>query len=217
VNFIASANQLKRLALDLVFPPRCIGCGADGSFFCPRCQSSLTYISDHQSHTAEIDGLRSLYAYDGAVRQAVLQFKYYNVKALAIPLARLMTKYLGRCDLPADTLVPVPLHPRRLRERGYNQSSLLASEISRLTGLPTVEGALRRRKNTPPQARTASVDDRKVNMRGAFSCRGKLVAGKRILLIDDVCTSGATLGACARAAKAGGATAVWGLTLAREM
>ena len=217
MNFIASANQLKRLVLDLVFPPRCIGCGADGSYFCPRCQSSLTYIRDNQSHTAEIDGIRSLYAYDGSVRQAVLQLKYYNVKALAIPLARLMTEYLGCCDLTADMLVPVPLHPRRLRERGYNQSSLLAREISRLTSLPIVERALQRRKNTPPQARTASVNDRKMNMRGAFSCRGKLVAGKRILLIDDVCTSGATLGACARAAKADGATAVWGLTLAREL
>lgn len=217
MNFIASANQLKRLALDLIFPPRCIGCGAEGSYFCTRCQSGLIYISHHQSRTAEIDDIRSLYAYDGSVRQAVLQLKYYNVKALAVPLARLMAEYLGRCDLPADMLVPVPLHPRRLRERGYNQSSLLAREISRLTDLPVVERALQRRKNTAPQARTASVNDRKVNMRGAFSCRGKLVAGKRILLIDDVCTSGATLDACARAAKAGGATAVWGLTLAREL
>jgi predicted amidophosphoribosyltransferase len=83
VNFIASANQLKRLALDLVFPPRCIGCGADGSFFCPRCQSSLTYISDHQSHTAEIDGIRSLYAYDDAVRQALVDLASHDARGFS--------------------------------------------------------------------------------------------------------------------------------------
>ena len=217
MNFIASANQLKRLALDLIFPPRCVGCGAEGSYFCSRCQSALTYISHHHSHTTEIDGIRSVYAYDGAVRQAVLQLKYYNVKALAVPLARLMSEFIRIHDLSADMLVPVPLHPHRLRERGYNQSSLLSREISKLTGLPTVERALSRRKHTTPQARTASVDDRRVNMRGAFSCHGKLVAGRRILLIDDVCTSGATLDACAGASRAGGAAHVWGLTLAREL
>ncbi|MEW6034100.1 MAG: phosphoribosyltransferase family protein [Chloroflexota bacterium] len=110
----------------------------------------------------------------------------------------------------------VPLHPRRLRERGYNQSSLLARGLGQATGLPVDKGTLLRLRDTPPQARTASAEERLQNVVGAFSCRDRLLQGKRVLLIDDVCTSGATLDACATALKRMGASSVWGLTLARE-
>jgi len=150
------------------------------------------------------------------MRQAILQFKYKDVKALAAPLGALMEEYLRAHPLPATVLVPVPLHPRRLRERGYNQSLLLARELGRLASMPIVERTLVRIKNTPPQTRTKSAYERQRNTARAFSCRSQLLRGKRVLLIDDVCTSSATLNACARALKAGGAASVWGLTLARE-
>lgn len=235
MNLVASLNQLKTLVLDLLFPPRCVGCGASGSFLCSQCQSALPHLSpplcakcgkslssgtlcyDCENHPKEIEGIRSLFPFDRVMRQAILQFKYQNVKALAAPLAQLMGEYLSAHPLPADTLVPVPLHPRRLRERGYNQSSLLARELAKLASLPIVEGALLRLKNTPPQTRTNSAEDRQSNVAGAFTCRDQRVEGRRILLIDDVCTSGATLDACATALKAAGATSVWGLTLAREV
>jgi len=165
----------------------------------------------------EIDGIRSVFRFEGAVRQAVLSFKYKNVKALAAPLARLMEDYLQANPLPADALVPVPLHPRRLRQRGYNQSSLLAGQLSHFGSLPVVEGSLIRLKNTPPQARTKSAEERRSNVAGAFSCRDQRLEGRRILLIDDVCTFGATLDSCATALKAAGATSVWDMTLAREV
>jgi len=165
----------------------------------------------------KIEGIRSLFPLNGVVRQAILQFKYQNVKVLAAPLAELMGEYLRMHRMYADTLVPVPLHPRRLRERGYNQSSLLAVELGRLTSWPVVEGALLRIKNTPPQTKTKSAEERRRNVAGAFSCLGRRLSGRCVLLIDDVCTSGATLDACATALKRAGAASVWGLTLARDV
>ena len=187
---------------------------------CAKCGKPLSYGAicyECEKHPFAFDGIRSLSPYNGVVRQAILQFKYQNVKALAIPLAQLMWEYMNSHPLPADTLVPVPLHPRRIRERGYNQSSLLSRELSRLVSLPIVEGTLVRTWNTPAQTQTNSAQDRHSNVAGAFSCRGRRAVGKRILIIDDVCTSGATLNACAAALKSAGAISVWGLTMARDV
>jgi len=152
------------------------------------------------------------------MRQAILQLKYHDVKALAKPLAQLLKEHIESDPSTYDTIVPVPIHPRRLRERGYNQSALIAHELSRLISAPLANGLLLRRRNTPPQARSLSLKERQRNVVGAFYCRGhSLLKGKQILLIDDVCTSGATLGACASALKSAGAASVRGLTLAKEV
>lgn len=151
------------------------------------------------------------------MRQAIHHFKYRNVKALAAPLAQLMKEYLVASPLPAEVLVPVPLHRRRLRQRGYNQASLLARELAKLSSMPLVEDSLLRLRDTPAQTGTKSAEERQSNVAQAFLCRGQGLEGKSILLIDDVCTSGATLEACATTLKAAGATSVWGLTVAREV
>jgi competence protein ComFC len=235
VNSVAALNKLKTSVLDLLFPPRCVGCGSEGSFLCFHCKSALDYLPPPlcprcgiplpegsncytcKNYDREIDGIRSLFPLNGVVHQAVLQFKYQNVKALAAQLAELMGEYLRVHRMHADILVPVPLHPRRLRERGYNQSSLLAVELGRLTSWPVVEGVLLRIKNTPPQTKTKSAEERRQNVAGAFSCLGRRLSGRHVLLIDDVCTSGATLDSCATALKRAGAASVWGLTLARDI
>ena len=235
MNLVSASRQLKESALDLLFPRHCVGCGRGGAFLCSRCRSTLQYLApplcercgrplaagaecpDCESTSSQIDGIRSLFPYDGVIRQAILQLKYQNVRALAAPLAQLMWEYQQTQRLPADILMPVPLHPRRLRSRGYNQSGLLASELGRLTSLPVVEDSIVRRKNTAAQARTDSVEDRRRNVAGAFACRDKRGSGNQIIIIDDVCTSGATLRACAAALKSIGAASVWGLTLAREV
>ncbi len=196
-------------SLPLFLPPLCTRCG--------KALSSGTLCSDCQNHPPEVDGVRSVYCFDGTVRQAILHFKYQNVKALAIPLAELMGDYLKTNPLPTDVLVPVPLHPKRLRHHGYNHSSLLAGELGKLASLPLAENSLIRLRNTPPQARTKSAEERRVNVAQAFVCQDQGLGGKRILLIDDVCTSGATLNSCATALKAAGAASVWGFTLAREV
>jgi len=113
--------------------------------------------------------------------------------------------------------VPVPLHQKRLRERGYNQSSLLAKELSKLTNLPVFDNCLIRKRYAPPQVRTSALDERRSNVADAFACRDQRPRGKQVLLIDDVSTSGYTLDACAVVLKAAGAISVWGLVLAREI
>jgi len=143
--------------------------------------------------------------------------KYRNLRAIAPFLAELLADYLRLNPLPGEVLVCVPLHPRRLRERGYNQSSLLARELGKRINLPLIENCLVRVKQTQPQVRAVNVEERRRNVADAFVCCDERVSGKQVILIDDVCTSGATLESCAVALKSKGATSVWGLTLAREI
>ncbi|MCX6007805.1 MAG: phosphoribosyltransferase family protein [Chloroflexi bacterium] len=128
-----------------------------------------------------------------------------------------MASYYKVNNLTGDMLVPVPLNEKRIRDRGYNQSGLLAREISMLIGVPVNEKVIRRIRDCQPQARTKNVDERKRNMENAFSHTGDEVRGLDVVVIDDVCTSGATLEACASALKAAGAKRVTGFTLAREI
>ena len=132
-------------------------------------------------------------------------------------LVRYLYDYLDASPMPGEVLVPVPLHKRRLRERGYNQSGLLAEELGKLTGLPVVSDCLERQRYALPQARTAHVEERRSNVTGAFTCHDSRLSGKQVLLIDDVATSGATIDACAATIKAAGAISVWGLLVAREI
>jgi len=227
--------KIKGIALDLLFPQHCVGCGKEGLFLCYSCRQSLSRIMPPLcprcgrpqpsgilcpgcvSWQAEIDGIRSPFRFDGVIRQAIHQLKYQNLRALVAPLAKLLQDYLSTNPLPAEVLVPVPLHPKRLRERGYNQSSLLARELSKLINLPVVDDCLNRQRHAPPQARTSTVEERRSNIAGAFACRDYRLRDKQVLLIDDVSTSGATLDACAAALKASGTTSVWGLVMAREI
>jgi ComF family protein len=151
------------------------------------------------------------------VRKAIHELKYRNLKAISPCLADLLADYVKTNPLPGEALVSVPLHPRRLRERGYNQSSLLTRDLGRRIGLPVIEDCLIRVKQAQPQVRAGDVEERRRNVADAFMCRDERVKGKRIILIDDVCTSGATLDSCSVALKNQGATSVWGLTLAREV
>ena len=223
------------MALDLLFPRWCVGCGREGDFICPSClkslprimpplcpkcgrpQSSVMLCPGCLGWQAEIDGIRSPFRFDGAIRQAIHELKYRNLRALAVLLAQLLDDYLASSPVPGEVLVPVPLHQKRLRERGYNQSRLLAQELGKLTNLPVVDDCLIRQRHAPPQARTPTVDERRSNVADAFFCRDRRLQDKQVLLIDDVSTSGATLDACARVLKEAGATSVWGLVLAREV
>jgi len=228
-------TKIKGMALDLLFPRWCVGCGREGDFICssclrslprvtpplcPKCglpQSSATLCASCLGWQAEIDGIRAPFRFDGVMRQAIHELKYRNLRALAGLLAQLLNDYLLDNSVPGEVLVPVPLHPKRLRERGYNQSHLLAKGLSRLAGLSVVDDYLSRERYTSPQARTSTVGERRGNVAGAFTCRDRRLEGKPVILIDDVSTSGATLDACARALKQAGAASVWGLVLAREI
>jgi ComF family protein len=151
------------------------------------------------------------------IRKAIYELKYRNLKAISPCLAELLVDYLRSNPLTGDVLVCVPLHPRRLRERGYNQSSLLARELGKRIDLPVIEDCLIRVKQARPQVKAGDVRERRRNVADAFVCRDEEMSGKQIILVDDVCTSGATLESCATALKSKGAMSVWGLTLAREI
>jgi ComF family protein len=125
-----------------------------------------------------------------------------------------MVSYWREAPFPADVIVPVPLHTRRLRERGYNQAALLARELGKGVGLPVLEDAVARVRYTSPQV-DLNAEERKENVQGAFHCPTDRVAGKSVLLVDDVYTTGATLEACSLALKQRGVLTVWALTLAR--
>ncbi len=227
--------KLKGMALDLLFPQWCVGCGKEGDFICYSCCRSLPQIipplcprcgkpqpsgilcPNCVGWGARIDGIRSPFRFDGVMRQAIYQLKYRNLRALAALLAKLLNDYLGTNPVSGEVLVPVPLHQKRLRERGYNQSSLLAQELGKLTKLPVVDNCLIRQRHALPQARTSTVDERRSNVADAFTCCDHRLRDRQVLLIDDVSTSGATLDSCAAALKAAGATSVWGLVLAREI
>ncbi|MFW6150886.1 MAG: ComF family protein [Chloroflexota bacterium] len=222
------------LVLDFLFPPRCVGCGRVGRFLCEGCVGTLPrilppvcpycgrpQISDIAcpqcaGHTLSIDAVRSPFRFEGAVRRAILELKYSRIRALAPVLASLVADYFVLNLLPGDVLVPVPLHRRRLKQRGYNQSELLAKDLSALTGVPMDTTSLARTGAEDPQVRAQDAAQRKMNVAGAFFCRDGSMQGRRVILVDDVCTSGATLEACACAVKQGGAASVRGFTVARQ-
>jgi ComF family protein len=222
-----------RSLLEFLFPSRCVGCGEEGTFLCADCRGALPSIQspfcnicgrplspgepcpDCRRWQLEINGIRAPFRFEGVIRDAIHKLKYHHFRALAPSLAGLLAGYLEVRPLAADVLVPVPIHSRRLRERGYNQSALLAKELSKLVAIPVVEDCLFRSKNTSSQTK-ADAQTRRRNVSGAFLCRDRRLEGQRVLIVDDVCTTGATLDSCAVALRRGGASLVWGLTVARE-
>ena len=152
---------------------------------------------------------------EGAIREAIHALKYQTVRAAAPILGQLLAHWFEAFPVPGELVVPVPLHKRRLRSRGYNQSALLAEELSRLSGLPMTERVLVRTRDTPPQVSLSGREERVKNVEGSFSCVGG-VEGRKILLVDDVVTTGSTLSACASALRASGVDSVWGVALARQ-
>jgi ComF family protein len=135
---------------------------------------------------------------------------------VAADLAELLIETWQAAGFTADVIVPAPLHPRRWRERGYNQAELLARPLAAATGVPLALDALRRIRYTTPQVAVAGTQ-RRANVAGAFAGEAAVLAGRRVALVDDVMTTGATLNACADACRVAGATAVLALTVARGL
>ena len=226
-------GQLLSRTLGVLFPARCVGCGRFGEFMCEECLDSapraigsrcgrcwmpcgeMGFCSACDRHPPAFAGLRSAFSYEGLARSAVLALKFQGVSALAPEMARPMADALARWAPAVDAVVPVPLGWLRRRTRGYNQAALLAREVCRTSGLPLETRALRRARQTPPQAQQADEDSRRRNIQAAFVL-GPRPPGGSVLLIDDVATTSATLDACARVLLEGGASEVFALTFARE-
>jgi ComF family protein len=164
-----------------------------------------------------VDGIRAYAYHSGPLRTAIHQFKYEDLRSLAPTLAMLMGE--GWADnLPPggeiDIIVPVPLHATRQKERGYNQAALLAHELGQILDRPVVEDALARTRATVPQV-DLNAEQRRENVQGAFQTTNSGLVGKRVLLVDDVYTTGSTLEAACTALKEKEVAYVWAYTLAR--
>lgn len=237
---VSSLRRVPSRLLDLVLPPRCASCGAataEAGALCPACWRAIEFLTppccprcaypfefevSEQTLCAACharppvyDRARAVLRYDAGSRPMLLAFKHADRTDLAPLLGRWLARAGKELLAEADLVAPVPLHWTRLWTRRYNQAALLAQRAAGEAGRPFCPDVLIRRKRTAPQKSGRAARTR--NVAGAFSVparRRPAIEGRRILLIDDVRTTGATLDACARALKAAGAAGVDVLTLA---
>lgn len=239
VNMLRRAGQM---ALNALLPPRCLKCGAvvgAPGLLCAGCWESLSFLAPpccaacgYPFEFAMGEGAlcaaclrerppyeraRAVLRYDEASRDIVLALKHGDRTDVAPALARWMARAGRELLAEADLMVPVPMHRLRLFLRRYNQAALLALALAKLTGVPAAVDLLLRRRATPPQGRLGAAARRR-NVEGAFALRperAEMIAGRRVLLIDDVLTTGATAAACARVLLRAGAESVDVLVLAQ--
>ena len=235
-------RDLSGLALNALLPPRCLGCGTvvartaalcaacwKGVHFlepplCALCGFPLEYDLGPEAlcgacvrEPPAFDRARSVMRYDEGSRDLVLGFKHADRTEGAGAYGAWLARAGAELAAEADLIAPVPLHWMRLFGRRFNQAALLAQALGRETGLPVVPDLLLRRRHTPSQGRLSPTQRRR-NVAGAFAVkavRGPLLRDRRVLLVDDVLTTGATASACARTLRRGGARAVDVLVLAR--
>jgi ComF family protein len=230
--------------ISFVYPVTCSCCGEDvdcrlGVSICEKCMEKMPVISglackkcglplkDGGMHCYKClknpsgfkaDAARCLYLYEGYARKLILKFKYSDRMFLAKDFGRVLSVKLRECDFypEIDLITSVPLNLLRRIKRGYNQSALLAGEISKRTGLPSQNKILLRKKMTKPQFKL-SKEEREENIENSFYVKDAVfVKNKNVLLIDDIITTGATISACAEVLKKSGAKKVYALALARD-
>jgi competence protein ComFC len=214
---LASQSLMRRwlrAGIQLVFPPRCAGCGRVDEFWCARCQVEIDAIplATHVEPCSPLVAVAFTGTHTGKLQEAQWALKYDNMPEIAEPLGQRLAERFLMLNWTIDMIVPVPMHAARLRERGYNQAQLLGEYAARQLTIPCIAEAIRRLRQTQSQV-TLNAQERLANMQDAFEANPQLVTDQTILLIDDVYTTGATLAACAQAALDAGATAVYGLTV----
>lgn len=219
-------RDLSDTLINVLLPPVCAGCGMVGALFCSECKSQVQWVREpicfscgkpddvlvglcnkcyrHQLSTRQI---RAAALHVNPIRRILHLMKYEGFFALADSLATVMVQAWPRWETQIDIVVPVPLHSERRRQRGYNQAELLVKAMRKKTNWDVVPEALSRHKRTAPQV-GLTINQRQRNVRGAFSADEAIVSGKKILLVDDVCTTGSTLDSAARELLGAGAHSV---------
>jgi len=229
-------------AIDWLFPPTCGGCGETGTRWCAVCQRQVNQATspichicgDPQSNlpagsspagTALLCNrcqasrpsyqlLRSYGIFQGPLREALHRMKYQKDLGLGEVLSKHLIELYNQLKWEIDLIAPVPLSAKRRRERGYNQAGLMGRPLAYAVQRPYRSDIIQRSRDTRSQV-GLSAQERQQNVAGAFTAKAELVRGKVILIVDDVTTTGSTIHACAQALRDAGASAVYGLTLAR--
>ncbi|HXS07184.1 MAG TPA: ComF family protein [Rhizomicrobium sp.] len=232
---------MKSRLLDLLFPPLCIGCGEPlgaGQGFCPSCWSGIAFLDGPMcaccglpfafdagedtrcapcmTRAPAFDRARAIFAYDEKSRGPILALKHADRLDLTPGFAQWLARSGQDMLAEIDLILPVPLHRLKLWQRRYNQAAELARSLGARSGKPVAPSALKRVRPTESQGAMVSAKARRRNVRNAFAVPDPaLVAGRSLLLVDDVVTTGATVEACAKALKQAGAAKVQVLALAR--
>lgn len=209
------ALRIKKFILDILFPVECLGCQEEGEWLCERCFKSIP-LEVRFIEKECLDHVLVCASYKNELlKRAIHTFKYDYVSELSETLGKMLVKILRKVSLPSEfLLVPVPLHKKRVKERGFNQAELLAMEITKGFGAPVVN-ALCRKRHTFPQVKLDE-KERQKNVQGAFGClEHSKIKNQNVILVDDVLTTGATMVECAKILKESGAKEVWGLVLAK--
>ena len=188
MSLLDGITRLASASLDMLYPPRCVGCKKEGRFLCSTCLDSLPRLvapyclrcAQPIAHgetcqrclesPLDIDGIRAPFLMEGTIREAVHRLKYNNLRAIAPILGGLLADFLNEQRVPGQVLVPVPLHRQREKQRGYNQAHLLSKEAGTRLGIPVLPQVLSRLSNTPPQAKSPSAQERRGNVQGSFRC-----------------------------------------------
>jgi len=226
-------NSLLWRGVDVFFPPTCPGCGKFAERWCLNCQRAVQRIDPTQtcdlcgepvpapgrcrrcqSSQPPYETMRSWAVFRGELRSALHTLKYKRNFGLGISLAAQIQLDLEKIDWPVDAVVPIPLSPGRLRERGYNQVTLIAAPLADKLDIPFLPTALRRVRETRTQV-GLNAQERQQNVQRIFSARPNQVHGKSILLMDDVITTGSTITDAARALREAGARTVYAFSAAR--
>ena len=233
-------SSTKEFILDLLFPKFCISCGKEGSYLCQDCFSLIDILERQYcpfcpqpkvvldgktcnfcKRSKSLNGLYCAASYNNfIVKKLINQFKYEPyIKELSKPLSSLIVVHLINLDKVENfqdyILVPIPLHKKKLKKRGFNQAGEIAKEFSENLKIPVFSDALIKTKQTSAQVELKK-EEREKNIKGVFLCqKPELVMGKKILLIDDIFTTGSTMEQCARLLQEAGAKEVWGVVVAR--
>lgn len=221
-------NRFKKNILDTLFPRFCLGCGREGQYICPNCEIFLSeinlWVSDiWMSDTPHL--LRgvghpkypvvSVWEYEGIVEKAIQAIKFHGCYDIINELVEKAMKKI-EFDLPRDMIIThVPMWRKRERQRGFNQSALIARKLGQLLGLaeqPLLEKARDNRSQVG-----LGPKEREENVRGVFCLSQARLDSNNVLLVDDVYTTGATMNECVRVLKKAGVKNVWGFTIARKM
>ncbi len=220
--------------LDVLFPKRCLTCSRFGKYFCDHCVSTIRTIGVNEAicpicerrafggmtHPRcktkySLDGLTSIFHYDGIIRQAVKTLKYRRVTNLAQEFMHLISPHLPTAL--SSMLIPIPLHPSRYRDRGFNQAEVLGRILADRLHIPIRTDILKRVIKTTPQVEMKDRKERLKNMKNVFSIHNSkfVIPNSTIILFDDVFTTGATMRAAGETLKRAGAKSVWAVTMAR--